>query len=103
MPKESGLLLIERGRRVIGLGACYEDAATEAVEAGQSVGAAFDHLDLVDHSFGLAVGGWLVEVGEQLLAPVAQPVGEGEEGGDLCPLDRGLQPRPAPPSSNMFK
>ena len=86
MPKESGLLLIERGRRVIGLGACYEDAAAEAVEAGQSVGAAFDHFDFVDHAFGVAVRGGFVEVGEQLLPPVAQVVAEGEEGGDLRPF-----------------
>jgi hypothetical protein len=59
------------------------------VEGGQSVGAAFDDFDLVDDSFGVAVGGGLVEVGEELFAPVPDPVGEGVEGGDLGPLDGG--------------
>src|SRR5712691_7720280 len=86
-----GLLPIERGHRVIPSAACYEDPCSEALEAWQSVGAALDHLDLVDHSFGVAVRGRLVEVGEQLFAPAAEAVREGGEGGDRRPLDRRLE------------
>ena len=69
--------------------ACYDDALAEAGEGGQSVGAALDHLDLVDDAFGVAVGGRLVEVGQQLLAPDSDALGEGVKGGDARALDRG--------------
>jgi hypothetical protein len=59
-----------------------------SLEAGQAVGAAFDHLDLIDDAFGVAVGGRLVEVGEQLGAPEPDAVGEGAEGGELRAVDR---------------
>jgi hypothetical protein len=49
---------------------------TEALEARQAVGAALDHLHLVDHPFRVAVAGGLVEVGQELLAPLAKPLGE---------------------------
>jgi hypothetical protein len=62
---------------------------TEAVEGGKAVGPALDHLDLVDHSLGVAVGDRLVEVGEQLFAPEPDALGEGGEGGDRCPVDGG--------------
>ena len=52
----------------------------EALEAGQTVGAALDHLHLVDHTLGIAVGGRLVEVGEDLLTPGLDPVGVSIEG-----------------------
>jgi hypothetical protein len=70
-------------------GACWEDALAEAVEGGWAVGAALGGFDLVVDSFGVAVGGWLVEVGERLLAPEPNAVGEGVEGGDLGPVDGG--------------
>jgi hypothetical protein len=54
---------------VVPLAACYEDALTEAVEGGEAVGSSLDHLDLVDHSLGVAVADRLVEVGEQFVAP----------------------------------
>jgi transcriptional regulator with XRE-family HTH domain len=41
------------------------------VKVGKSVGAAFDDFDLVDDPFGVSVGGWLLEVGQQLLAPLS--------------------------------
>jgi hypothetical protein len=53
------------------------------------VGAALDQFDLVDDSFGVAVCGRLVEVGEQFGAPEPDAVGEGGEGRELCALDRG--------------
>jgi hypothetical protein len=37
----------------------------------------------------VAVGGRLVEVGEQFGAPVPEAVGEGGEGGELCALGGG--------------
>ena len=76
-------------RRVVLSAACYDDALAEAGEGGQSVGAALDHLDLVDDAFGVAVGGRFVEVGQQLVAPDADALGEGVEGGQAGALDRG--------------
>src|SRR6266508_2524855 len=69
--------------------ACYEDALTEPVEGGEAVGASLDHLDLVDHPLGVAVGDRLVEVGEQFLAPEPDAFGEGAEGRDRCSVDGG--------------
>src|SRR5205809_620572 len=69
--------------------ACYEDALAEAVEGGEAVGPSLDHLDLVDHSLGVAVGDWLIEVGEQFLAPEPDAFGEGGEGRDRCSVDGG--------------
>lgn len=57
------------------------------MEGGYRVGAALDHFDLVDDAFGVAVGGGLVEVGEQLSTPESDALGEGGEGGELCALD----------------
>src|SRR6185312_13638331 len=51
-------------RRVVRLATGYDDALAEAGEGGQSVGAALDHLDLVDHAFGVPVRGRLLEVGQ---------------------------------------
>jgi hypothetical protein len=56
------------------------------------VGAALDDLDLVDDALGVAVGGRVVEVGQQLAAPKADAVGEGVEGGQVGALD-GAQER----------
>jgi hypothetical protein len=67
--------------------ACYEDALTEAVEGGEAVGSSLDHLDLVDHSLGVAVGDRLLEVGEQFFAPELDAFGEGAEGRDRCSVD----------------
>jgi hypothetical protein len=61
----------------------------EAFEGGHAVGAALDHLDLVDHPFGVAVGGRLVEVGEQVGAPEADAVGERLEGRQPCAVEGG--------------
>jgi hypothetical protein len=72
---------------VIRLAAGYDDSLSKASEGGQSVGAALDELDLVDDALGVAVGGGLIEVGQQLFAPGSEPVGEGGEGGDLGALD----------------
>jgi hypothetical protein len=73
--------------------ACYEDALTEAVEGWEAVGPSLDHLDLVDHSFGVAVGDRLVEVGEQFFAPEPDAFGEGAEGRDRCSVDGGEEAR----------
>jgi hypothetical protein len=74
---------------VVRSSACYEDALTEAVEGGQAVGPSFNHLDLVGHSFRVAVGEWLVEVGEQFFAPESDAFGEGGEGRDRRSVDGG--------------
>ena len=66
----------------------YDDAFAEASEGGQSVGATLDHLDLVDDALGVPVGGRLVEVGEQLLAPGADAFGERVEGREAGVLNR---------------
>src|SRR3954452_5550443 len=63
--------------------------AAEGGEGGDAVGAALDHLDLVDDALGVAVGGRFVEVGQQLLAPEADPLGERVEGGQAGAVDRG--------------
>jgi len=61
---ENWVLVVERGvprgrvSRMLGV------PLAEAFEGGQAVDASLDHLDLVDHPFGVAVGGRLVEVGE---------------------------------------
>lgn len=75
--------------------ACYDDALAEAGECGQSVGAALDHLDLVDDAFGVAVGGRLVELREQLRAPQPDAVSECAEGRNVCATD-GAQERVEP-------
>jgi hypothetical protein len=64
-------------------------ARAETREARRSVGAALDHLDLVDNALGVAVRGLLVEVGEELGAPEPDALGEGGEGGQLGAVDRG--------------
>ena len=69
--------------------ACYEDALTEGVEGGEAVGSSLDHLDLVDHSLGVAVGDRLIEVGEQFFAPEPDAFGEGAEGRDRRTVDGG--------------
>jgi hypothetical protein len=74
------------------LSAGYDDSLAKASEGGQSVGAAFDHLDLVDDAFGVAVGRRLLEVAEQLLLPGADAFGErverGESGMVDCEIER---------------
>jgi len=40
------------------------DAVAQAFEGGQSGGATLVRLDLLDDAFGIAVDGWLVEVGQ---------------------------------------
>lgn len=80
-------------RCLVPLAACYEDALTEAVEGGEAVGSALDHLDLVDHSFGVAVRDRLLEVGEQFFAPEPDAFGEGGEGRDRCSVDGGEEAR----------
>ena len=80
-------------RCLVPLAACYEDALPEAVEGGEAVGSAFDHLDFVDHSLGVAVGDRLVEVGELFFAPEPDAFGEGGEGRDRCSVDGGEEAR----------
>ncbi len=69
-----------------------EHALTEAVEGGEAIGRSLDHLDLVDHSLGVAVGDRLVE-GEQFFAPEPDAFGEGAEGRDCCSVDGGEEAR----------
>src|SRR5918994_1273767 len=83
-------------RCVVPSAACYEDALPEAVEGGEAVGPSLDHLDLVDHSLGVAVADRLLEVGEQFFAPEPDAVGEGAERWQCCSVDGGeeaLEPR----------
>jgi hypothetical protein len=61
----------------------------EGGEGGDAVGGSLDDLGLVDGALGVAVGGRLVEVGQQLLSPEAEALGEGIEGGQAGTVDGG--------------
>jgi hypothetical protein len=63
----------------------------EGGEGGDAVGAALDDVDRGDDALGVAVGGRLVEVGQRLLAPETDAVGERVEGGQAGVVDGGQE------------
>src|SRR5436189_222849 len=89
-PAKRGGLRINNGR-VIRSAACDDDAFAEASEGWWSVGAAFDDFDLGDDSVGVAVGGGLVEVRQELGLRLGEAVRERVEGGETGMVDGGVE------------